>query len=276
MRCVNPPILPNPSAKNYDQTFIRGKCGKCYACLSNRRRDWLFRLQNENLSSLLTIFCTLTYDEDNIPPCGLLRKKDLQDYFKRLRHHEDFTYYAIGEYGTTTHRPHYHFVIFFKSIDTNSSPLDYYNLLCENWHYGFSAPARVTYRRLNYVLHYHTRPKIVNGKQTFQCFSKGMGIDFLNEEMISYLETTGQTTVRDYNGNVYVVPRYYRKKLTQLGRSLDVDWKFDNEFDSNLIRDVFGKEPYQLTVKEKSDFFKHRIYLDKQKLIKYNKQDKYI
>lgn len=276
MRCVNPPILPNPAAKNDNQSFIRGSCGKCYACLANRRRSWLFRLQNENLSSLLTLFCTLTYDDDNIPFDGCFSKHDLQCFFKRLRHHDLLTYYAIGEYGTTTHRPHFHAVIFFKSLNTNSTPLDYYLLLSDAWKLGFAAVARITYRRLNYVLHYHTRPKVVDGRKTQQFFSKGMGIDFLNDDVIKYLTQTKRCVIRDYNGNYYVVPRYYRKKLGELGYDTDIDWSFDNEFESKLIRDTFGVEPFQMSVKQKSDFFKNRIYLDKQKLIKYNNQDKFL
>lgn len=54
-----------------------------------------------------------------------LRKKDVQQFFKRLRSHivqifgkeaaPRFTYFITGEYGPITFRPHYHVVLFFDS-----------------------------------------------------------------------------------------------------------------------------------------------------------------
>ena len=44
---------------------------------------------------------------------GTLRKKDLQLFFKRLRHKiPKFSYLACGEYGGETERPHYHAILF--------------------------------------------------------------------------------------------------------------------------------------------------------------------
>ena len=43
-----------------------------------------------------------------------LQKSDLQKFFKRLRKktHEKISYYAVGEYGDNTQRPHYHIILF--------------------------------------------------------------------------------------------------------------------------------------------------------------------
>lgn len=49
-----------------------------------------------------------------------LRKKDIQNFFKRLRdrisrlHYTKITYYACGEYGPKTFRPHYHVLLHFN------------------------------------------------------------------------------------------------------------------------------------------------------------------
>lgn len=62
-------------------------------------------------------FVTLTYDDDNLPHGGSLNKKHLTDFFKRLRARKEFLsipikYFACGEYGEQTQRPHYHACIF--------------------------------------------------------------------------------------------------------------------------------------------------------------------
>lgn len=276
MKCVNPRKLQNQSATGVSDAYLQVSCGKCYACLANRRRSWLFRLYNEHLSSLFSVFCTFTIDDDHND--GYVHKQDLQKFFKRLRHYEDFTYYAIGEYGTNTYRPHYHAVLFFKSMSDDKVVLDYYYLINSLWSKGFCAPAAVTYRRLNYVLHYHTRPKIVNNKPTFQLFSKGMGIDFLDDEMIDYLVRTKQTTIKDYNGNTYVIPRYYRKKLIEQGYELDPPtprvYNSDNWRDR--MEKAFGKKVYQISDNQKIKYMRDVMTIDNNKLNNYNKQDKLI
>lgn len=58
-------------------------------------------------------FITLTYDDDNIPADGSLRPGDLVKFWKRLRKSgAQLRYYAAGEYGGRTHRPHYHACVF--------------------------------------------------------------------------------------------------------------------------------------------------------------------
>lgn len=60
-------------------------------------------------------FITLTYDENNLPADGSLRIKDVQDWLKRLRFSiqpRRVRYFAVGEYGDTTFRPHYHVAMF--------------------------------------------------------------------------------------------------------------------------------------------------------------------
>lgn len=270
MKCVNPRRLPNKAASGVNDAYIVASCGKCYACLANRRRSWLFRLQYENLSSVLSVFCTFTYDEDHCDE--FLHKDDLQKFFKKLRHHDQFTYYAIGEYGTKTYRPHYHAVIFFKSINTNWDITDVHYFIQSLWQHGFVSVARVTYRRLNYVLHYHVRPKIVNNKRTFQLFSKGLGIDFIDDAMVKYLAETGATTVNDFNGNKYVIPRYYRKKLGFDAKPFEMDLHRD----SSQLEKAFHRPAYCIPDHLVTQYYKDVIEQDKRKLNRYNNQDKYI
>lgn len=281
MRCVNPRKLVNGAFTSFDDYYIQTSCGKCYACLANRRRSWLFRLQQENLTSVISLFVTLTYDElhvlrDSITSNGVLNKKHLQSFFKKLRNYEDFTYYAIGEYGTHTHRPHYHAAIFFKSCPSINALDELSFLINKLWPYGFCSVSRVSYRRLNYVLHYHTRPKIVNGLPTFQLFSKGLGISFLDEQMINYLVSSKKSTIRDYNGKVYVIPRYYRKKLINQGYDIDPPAPRIFNADSNreAIEKAFGKPLYKIPSIEVANYLHERLFKSMEKVNKYNNQDK--
>lgn len=58
-------------------------------------------------------FLTLTYDDANLPPGPSLVPRDLTLFLKKLRKYfPAFRYFACGEYGDQTKRPHYHLVMF--------------------------------------------------------------------------------------------------------------------------------------------------------------------
>lgn len=60
-------------------------------------------------------FLTLTYDDEHLPSDASLKPDDLQGFLKRLRkaHAPNrLRFYAVGEYGDTTQRPHYHLALF--------------------------------------------------------------------------------------------------------------------------------------------------------------------
>lgn len=122
---------------------IKVPCGKCIGCKLDYSRNWADRMILE-LDSYKgkAIFVTLTYNDDHlpaIPECDefgevdpdvpssvyYLRKKDLQDFFKRLRKHysnRTLRFYACGEYGPhprngRPRRPHYHSIIFGIGLD---------------------------------------------------------------------------------------------------------------------------------------------------------------
>ena len=88
------------------------------ACRQNRARSWSFRCLAE-LQGTTALFLTITYDDENNP--GYLLKKDLQDFHKRLRKaFGPFRFYACGEYGDTTHRPHYHGIYYGLGMPADS------------------------------------------------------------------------------------------------------------------------------------------------------------
>lgn len=136
-------------------------CGKCPECRKAKVNSWLFRLDKELERSTNPLFITLTYSDDNLIWTNdgkqTLYKKDLQDFFKRLRHHHNknqlnatkIKYYAVGEYGSKTKRPHYH-IIMFNSPDAH--------LIQSTWGNGHTMSLPLTGGGTNYVLKYMSKP----------------------------------------------------------------------------------------------------------------------
>lgn len=95
--------------------YIYVPCGKCLICQRNLVADWRFRLELEAEASRNVYFITLTYNEETLiynNSFPTLCVSDLQKFFKRLRKYIKFRYFAVGEYGTKSNRPHYHILFF--------------------------------------------------------------------------------------------------------------------------------------------------------------------
>lgn len=94
-------------------------CGQCLHCRINQSRVWQTRLLLETLSSNDSTFITLTYDDDHVDPMYHLVKDDLTLFLKRYRKRmapAKLRYFAVGEYGDTTWRPHFHIAMFSDGI----------------------------------------------------------------------------------------------------------------------------------------------------------------
>lgn len=90
-------------------------CGQCLPCRINRRRLWTWRMFYEAQLHQSNCFVTLTYDEDHLPPLRSVVPSDLTAWIKRLRAAVEprrFRYFAVGEYGDESARPHYHAILF--------------------------------------------------------------------------------------------------------------------------------------------------------------------
>lgn len=68
---------------------------------------------NEKRLHTASAFLTLTYNDDNLPALRSLVKRDLQLFMKRLRKisGNGLRFFACGEYGEHTLRPHYHVLL---------------------------------------------------------------------------------------------------------------------------------------------------------------------
>lgn len=112
-------------------------CGQCGPCRFNRRRVWMHRIMLEASQYEKNCFVTLTYDDDNLPIDGSLVPKHMQDWLKRLRGRvspSTFRYFAVGEYGDSSERPHYHAALFgFPNCDYGVSRYNKYRVNCCHW-----------------------------------------------------------------------------------------------------------------------------------------------
>lgn len=111
-----------------DPELIRIPCGRCIGCRLEYSRQWANRCLLELEYHKEACFVTLTYDDDHVPisrypdpatgealPCLTLRKRDFQLFMKRFRKalgDVQIRFFAAGEYGRQTFRPHYHAIIF--------------------------------------------------------------------------------------------------------------------------------------------------------------------
>jgi len=163
--------------------FIPIPCGQCIGCRLDYSKQWATRCMLESEYHDENYFITLTYDDKHLAPLigeyvdedtgeilnntGSLCKKDLQDFIKRLRRHFDyrdqsgFRYYACGEYGSKSARPHFHMIAFGLHLDDlklykSTSIGNYYTseLLSRKWQNGYVIIGSVTYESCAYVSRY--------------------------------------------------------------------------------------------------------------------------
>lgn len=158
--CYRQMVIRNYLDSGQKCTFV--PCGKCEECRDSNRMQWQFRLRTE-LDYCRKIgwhigFFTLTYDDKHLPhlpdiafkgaspsgrvPCfsrydvktliGNIRKRLNERYgVSGLR------YIVASEYGSHTHRPHYHGIICFPSTVSGQ---DMHALIKSQWRRGFVFP----------------------------------------------------------------------------------------------------------------------------------------
>lgn len=243
--------------KNEYPDAILVPCGKCFGCRLDYARHWSDRMQMEYETNKRAAFITLTYSEENIPllideKSGevieyTLRKEDIQCFMKRLRRRYDghdgnenirIRFFASGEYGSKTHRPHYHAILFGVDIydlgmyqvqGHNDLGQMYYKcrVLEELWPYGFSLACEVSYETCNYVARYVTKkatseysPADLGAVPEFSLMSRkpALGTEYikLHPEVIKYRE------IQLADGRKASVPRIFRDKYFDDDSNLDM------------------------------------------------------
>lgn len=192
-------------------------CGRCPVCVKKRVSSWSVRLLKEADVSTSALFVTLTYSTEHVPISKngwmTLEKTDLQKFFKRLRKHHDqkIKYYAVGEYGTKFHRPHYHVILYNASAEA----------VCKSWSIGSVHIGSLTPASTGYTLKYISKEKKTkkhndDRKPIFSVMSKGLGKCYIEDEKNIRFHNNSlddRYYVPAGNGVKASMPRYYREKI---------------------------------------------------------------
>lgn len=178
---------PNPNGKTPLVSLAFGDpkspipipCSRCIGCRLERSKIWAVRCLNEAQLHEQNCFITLTYDDNHVP-CGdknyTLVPRDLQLFFKRFRKKcGELRFYACGEYGDQTHRPHYHACVFGydfpdKVLHPSSSenPIYTSKILQSLWPYGYVTIGAVTFESAAYVARYIMKKQLGRGKKYYE------------------------------------------------------------------------------------------------------------
>lgn len=222
--CISPMSIPRVNGTGAADR-ITVPCGKCSFCRKRRRDDWTIRLTEEMKDHHDAIFLTLTYNDENLiyaDELPTLYKPDIQNFLKRLRKRLNFNirYYAVGEYGGQTIRPHYHLIIFgLSKLHENIIKLAWSNYNKKTKQYspiGSIYIGTVGIRSIKYVTKYHVNrnehPDGVEKEFTLMSTRPAIGANYV-EKMVNY--HSGNITKNYYTlyERKLHLPRYYQEKL---------------------------------------------------------------
>lgn len=271
MKCLNPITIKNEKPRFialYGRT-MQVPCGKCEACIDNKRKNWYFRLKQEERNSINAFFVTLTYREDTLPRNSLgfptFNKRDIQLFLKRLRKQIDkfqndwgipteeqlhLRYFIIGEYGSKHGRPHYHGIFF------NVPPqMDLFRAVLTSWQNGRISVSECNGNRIGYCANYMygKSDKIpdefadeTNNLPMLSSRRPGIGANYLTEEIVNWHLQGKRSYVMD--GNImYPMPQFYKGKIF-------IEWK---------DKKALYKENYARIVLERyNDYLEDKKHMD--------------
>lgn len=252
--CKFPKVVPVRFVDDLGEDVFHfvAPCGKCYDCMRELANQFVLRCNSEYQHSVCTFFCTLTYDNKNIRyfipdrvkrrraldfieslPCDVFGmydefilskddavyfRKNLQKSIKRFGENLLFRFVLNGEYGTFTHRPHLHALIF--------SPLyfnvgDFHRIIDSCWRLGNVTVSEVSPSRINYCAK-HTmkqdtgcemQQEIAPIFQKRSTYQGGIGRDLVNDKsiLLNYNRDINYFQTGRYKISI---PRYIRKKLS--------------------------------------------------------------
>lgn len=267
----------------YDPKPVLIPCGKCIGCRLDYSREWAARCMLELKDHDSAYFVTLTYSDSEVPltvfpdpetgealSCQTLRKRDFQLWMKNLRKafpDDHIRFYACGEYGSKTLRPHYHSIVFGLHLDdlkfykkTDEGTLWISQRLSDTWfrfsdglHYprGFVVVGDVNWDTCAYVARYTAKKYMTLGDEFFAKFNMekpfvqmsrrpGIGRGYLERNPDLFNEKSLFLPSGD-NVKEVSIPRYFYKCLEssdpELCRSIkERNQRLGNVYTRSLIR----------------------------------------
>lgn len=242
------------------------RCGQCMECRLAYSREWAIRITHEAQMHEANCFLTLTYDNENLPQHGQLVKRDLQLFFKRLRHLVGpFRYVATGEYGELRRRPHFHAALFGVDFSTNRIPygqgikgdtIYVSETVALAWQKSTFPMGHtigsLTFESAAYVARYITKKVTGVGATPLPLHSDPETGELVlpNPEFLVCSRGIGRAWFRDYfftdvfpharvitaQGTPAPVPRYYKNLLKEIGGDLALN--MSHRASSNMERDL--------------------------------------
>lgn len=260
--------------KSHKYSYEQIPCQKCWACQLNYSAEWATRIMLEAKKYDHNYFVTLTYDDENVPILEKIEYEEnykmygetietkkielendgtwgyslapnhmktflnsLRKYFER-KGHKGVKYFYCGEYGETTHRPHYHIILLNCPLDINQFH-DFHvdgkffkarwksRELEKLWKKGIVDVAECEWSCIAYVARYCTKKLDYSGDKRvylnkglipeYVRMSKGIGFDYFrqhkdeiykNDEMI-------MKTVKGNTGS-FKPPKAFDRKLKEM------------------------------------------------------------
>lgn len=180
----------------------------------------------ESMTSQGACFVTLTYDEEHNPNHNL-NPYDLEKFLKRLRktyHPNPIRFFAVGEYGDNTQRPHYHLILFGLNLSTNMKPVE------NCWRYGHVHFGEANRQSMSYCCGYITKDmtkrtdqRLNNRHPEFTRMSRrpGIGAAFVNNVCSAFRTVPGQIASESIlslhqiriQGKIYPLTKYIHGKV---------------------------------------------------------------
>lgn len=219
-------------------------CGRCIYCVMRKSGDWALRCVHEMGFWDTGCFLTLTYathklvyrNPDSADKATIV-KKHFQDFMKRLREHitrkengHEIKYFACGEYGDKTERPHYHSLVFgwkpsdLEPVPNNPGTTDplYDSKTVEKlWGHGRVRIGTLTARSAAYVARYTVKKQYgefgereyeLTGRiPPFLLCSQGIGRDYFLRWRADIYPSDFIVDEEDFRR--HAVPRFYDKLL---------------------------------------------------------------
>lgn len=251
----------NPSHKSYVNK-INGKiysveirCRKCIPCKKAEALMWAQRIEFE-LTGKNACFVTLTYNDENLEE---ISKREVQLFMKRLRKHlknENLKYFACGEHGELSERPHYHLIIIGWQPDISK---DVYKAGWENgkvkwasktiekcWKKGFNTVGSATKESIFYTTGY-----VIKDDNGFRLMSKNMGKEQIMKNKEVYKK-------RFEEGNVKLNRIFKSYLLDDMEKLIDQNEQLENWYVE--MNEKYPEEEFENVLKKEAAEEKDKRY----------------
>lgn len=190
--CITPIKVRKKDGK--DSYHVMVGCRTCWQCRANYVNDWVGRCMAETKTALHTHAVTLTYGRDefgneNHPRAVVLTYSDVQKFFKSLRKAGfEFSYFAVGEYGSAKGRAHWHVMIFWRNeppeIERLNKRIDF-----KYWGHGYSYWEKPGRKAIKYVCKYLNKGLGGDKRQGHLSMSKKppLGTEYFRRKAADYV-----------------------------------------------------------------------------------------